>query len=773
MARWLAPDTTRDRWRLIAGLSLGLAGMLVLSGCPKPSTPGSGTSGGVALVPAFTIPDVPITALATTFVTAEFQVNGGLSQVNAQHAYARGGTGTGVTVAVIDTGIDATHTELDGNIAAGAVDIVSPSTPIADSNGHGTAVAGVIAAEKNGIATHGLAFNATLLPIRADEICGTPPCGFTDPDIAAAIDYAISNGADVINLSLAGPASTSVLQDAINRAAAAGVIVVAAAGNDSLSAPEFPAAYAGSTGAAGLVLAVGAVTDLNTLASFSNRCGGSGTEAFCLVAPGVSIETTLTGGGSTSVSGTSFSAPHVAAAVAVLLELYPSLSPAQVVQIILQTAQSLGGATIFGHGLLDLQNAVTPQGIAAVPLSSGTGGFPDGDGELNIALADSSIVLGTAFGDALAGASPLNDAIFLDRFGRPFKIDLAGRVARAARTLGLEHAIAHERYRTVPLPGLAGLAMTLGFTENDFSGVDTVDGARGYSAAEARFDASDFNAVVDLPGSARLAFAIDASPARVSAGGGGPVPERLFRGSAEMFAPTAMLLPAGTGIGFSHRLDDRTGLSMGFMAREGSDRARLWTARLDRRIGDNASLGVSYSVTDEHNGLLGSEVAGAFGDVRAVSQMLTADARVSLGGGLSAFGGFTHGWTRVDEEGPGLIGDWGEIRSTAFGAGLDMEDALIAGDRLGLLVGQPLRVDKARATLTVPVAMERDGTIVWQTSRSDIAPRGRELDFQLAYDYAFGDGSKLAGWMMTRLDPGHVAGASPEFGVGLRLRLGL
>ena len=410
------------------------------------------------------------------------------------------------------------------------------------------------------------------------------------------------------------------------------------------------------------MLAVGAVTDANTVAIFSNRCGTSAAEAFCLVAPGVDIETVLTGGGTTSLTGTSFAAPHVAAAAAILLELYPSLSPTQIVQLILQTAQSLGAVRIAGQGLLDLQNAVTPQGILAVPISSGTGVFAGVD-EFTATLSETSLVLGTAFGDALAGvASPLNDAIFLDGFERPYKIDLAGRIVRAARMLGLDDAIARERYRSVPLPGLDGLAMTLGFSETDAAGPDALDGAlrgRGGRSGGGQFAASDFNAVVDLPGSVRLAFALDAAPARVSAGGSGPVPERLFRGSAEMFAPTAMLLPAGTGVGLSHRLDERTGVSVGFMAEAGGDATRLWATRLDRRLGDRSRLGLSYSIIEEDGGLLGSEAQGAFGGVRANTRLLGADARVSLGGGVSVFGGFTHAWTRVEQRRPGLIGDWG------------------------------------------------------------------------------------------------------------------
>ena len=127
-----------------------------------------------------------------------------------------------------------------------------------------------MSAAKNGLATHGLAFNATTLQIRADSACGVPPCGFSDANVAAAIDYTIAVGAAVIKFSLGGFVTTATLQDGVNPAAAADVFVVGATSNNSLAAPEFFAVYAGSTGGAGLVLAVGTATDISELANFSN-----------------------------------------------------------------------------------------------------------------------------------------------------------------------------------------------------------------------------------------------------------------------------------------------------------------------------------------------------------------------------------------------------------------------------------------------------------------------------------------------------------------------
>ena len=177
----------------------------------------------------------------------------GLGTIGADAAYAKGATGAGVVVAVIDTGIDPLHVELDGNLSPDSIDIVR-GDPIADEDGHGTHVSGIIAAEKNGIGNHGVAYDATILAIRADTriidetICGDlNPCSvFDSADITAALDYAALNGADVINMSLGGPAPMDAAgQQALIDAMAAGAIVVVAAGNDGATQPTYPAVYAG------------------------------------------------------------------------------------------------------------------------------------------------------------------------------------------------------------------------------------------------------------------------------------------------------------------------------------------------------------------------------------------------------------------------------------------------------------------------------------------------------------------------------------------------
>jgi type VII secretion-associated serine protease mycosin len=225
--------------------------------------------------------------------------------------------GSGVTVAVIDTGVKSSHSDLSGNVLSG-VDYVSPGTSANDESGHGTHVAGIIAALHNnsrGIA--GFAPKAKILPVRVLDRNGSG----TSANVAKGIIYAADRGAKVINLSLGSNQSSTAMQSAIAYAIGKNVLVVAAAGNSGCgllgSATEYPAAYSG-------VVGVGAVTQSMSRASYS-ACG----TWVDVVAPGDRIISTMiqnsVGLGCSSsanyctISGTSFSTPYVAAAGALAI----------------------------------------------------------------------------------------------------------------------------------------------------------------------------------------------------------------------------------------------------------------------------------------------------------------------------------------------------------------------------------------------------------------------------------------------------------------------
>jgi thermitase len=237
------------------------------------------------------------------------------------------GQGAGVQVAVLDTGVDMRHTDLAGQVVAGP-DMVDRDEQPQDEQGHGTHVAGTIAAlTNNNLGVAGVAPAAKVLAIRVLDAQGSGSLS----DIADGVLEAVKRGAKIINMSLGGDSDGQTLRAAIAEATAAGVLVVVAAGNDNTSRATYPAAYPG-------VLAVGATTASDQRASFSNYGTYVG-----IAAPGDRILSTKLGGGTTSLSGTSMASPHVAAAAALVWGANPSLTAAQVRAALTRTGAPVTG----------------------------------------------------------------------------------------------------------------------------------------------------------------------------------------------------------------------------------------------------------------------------------------------------------------------------------------------------------------------------------------------------------------------------------------------
>jgi len=202
----------------------------------------------------------------------------------------------GVTVAVVDSGICAAHPDLQGRITSDGWDFVQNDATPQDEFGHGCAVSGIIAANSNnGLGIAGVAPNANVMPLRVLDATGIGRYS----NVAAAIVYAVDNGAQAINLSLGGPNPSTVLQEAVNYAEARGVRVIAAAGNGASEQVYYPAAYPS-------VVAVGSVDQNLQRSSFSNF--GPDVD---LYAPGSNIMTTRLDGSFQTASGTSVAAPYV------------------------------------------------------------------------------------------------------------------------------------------------------------------------------------------------------------------------------------------------------------------------------------------------------------------------------------------------------------------------------------------------------------------------------------------------------------------------------
>ncbi len=256
-------------------------------------------------------------------------------EVWAGNGLFKGATGKGVTVAVIDTGVDLDHPEFRGRIVKG-YDFVNNDRIADDDEGHGTHVAGTIAAGDNGSDITGVAFDAKIMPLKVLSADGSG----NGSDIISAIYWAADNGADVINMSFGGEEPAKGERDAIKYASKKGVVVVSAAGNEYSRSPGYPAAFAEEVG-----IAVGAVDKSGRMANFSNLAGNKTINY--VTGPGVDILSANRGNRYTKLDGTSMATPHVAGVAALLKSENGNLSANEIENLLTYSSSNGREGGIF------------------------------------------------------------------------------------------------------------------------------------------------------------------------------------------------------------------------------------------------------------------------------------------------------------------------------------------------------------------------------------------------------------------------------------------
>jgi len=263
-----------------------------------------------------------------------------ITRINADRVQKKDITGQGIRVAIFDTGVDSTHEDLH---IAGGISVLDGSANYADDNGHGTQVAGIIDAQYNEKGIIGASPGAELYSIKVLDKNGQG----TYSQIISALDWALENNIKVVNMSFGGTQSSQALEQAMQAASDAGILLIAAAGNSEEI--QYPAKYPS-------VMAIGAVDRNNQKASFSAT--GSDLE---LAAPGVGVSCTLPGNQYGTMTGTSAAAPHVAAAAALVWSQNPGSSNSEIRDLLKKSARPLGDPTAYGSGLVDVAKALNDQ----------------------------------------------------------------------------------------------------------------------------------------------------------------------------------------------------------------------------------------------------------------------------------------------------------------------------------------------------------------------------------------------------------------------------
>ena len=746
----------------------------------------------------------PATAPRTagSWETVEYNLQLGLGLIRASTGYAARTTGRpgggGVTIAIVgrripvDDGTSFGHFDLEGVTQAR---IFTSHGPAPDLD-HETAVAGVAAARRNGLGTHGVAYNANIvsIPQSVRIVRGTRfvrGASFLSWDIEAILAstaglsrsfYSTFGGnfrsnpaasAHVANLSLLVPIRfTQTTLRGMRHMAQAGRVMVAALGNDGGANPAYPpASTVGRTGIAGHAIAVGALDATgNAAAGWSTRCGN--VKRWCIFAPGTNVG--ITGGQYSNNarwhgtgSGTSYAAPHVTGAAAAVWAAFPNKTGAQIVQRILDTARQVdtangnydpvtGLSPIYGHGALDLGAAMNPVGFTSL-LTRGSGAVP---------VRQSFVSLPPGFRHRPTAA--LRDAIVYDTQTFPFLHDLNGAVLmHRAQAGAVDDFLALPRYRWSSQR--LGRGIRLGFASSR-----PERGAREPDMRPEKIRDWRFRVAATPSLSLRFARGFGARGASHDF-----VARRLGRGLFRdrfVVEPIAGLAGDGMALGVDWRRDEHTRLD--FVAKAGSGyfgggRARLASLGASRRFGAALALSARYGALRERGSLLGIRGSGAFGDASgAHTDFLDLGVERQTASGAVLFGSAGLGLTKSEAAGSGsLISGWSGGRSEAFAFGGEWSDLWRDSDRLTLSASSPFRPRGAGVYVDVPDRELADGVVGYTRHRVNLSPRGREVRLQAVYEAetAPGVAATLGGFL--RLNPDHDPEAAPEFGAAAKLRM--
>jgi len=709
-----------------------------------------------------------------------------LNAVNPIAAYEAGATGAGISVAVIDTGLNVDHIDLKDHVDPASKDMLGGrDSGVNGPDMHGTNIAGIIAAAKNSNGMHGVAFEALIMALRIDfgDSCSEDgDCIFFTSDIVRSIDYAVANGARVINLSLGGDGASTDLIAALAAAVDAGVFVVISAGNEEMSDPNPTALAALASGVAGGMLIVGAIDDNGTLASFSNQAGSA--QNFYVVAPGVNVRTTNFKNATTVVSGTSFSAPHVSGAAALLFSLFPNLVGTDIFDILTQTATDFGATgvdTVYGHGLIDIEAALQPLG----PLSFTTLSFTD-TSTTDIPVDETGGGFSIAFGDAIFNAQGLSSVMMLDGFRRSYMVDMKSRMEALYRpSLSLADAIESRRQRQslfIPISGNDSLAFS--FYDRYRLIRDLAPALSMATQSHLRREAPATYFQSQLDEGLTLGFSFGFSPGDVM------MRQSDFRNSGHEFltanfngAPHLSL--AGSAKTASLRKNIRGKYSFLFGVSTGSyDIAEYLPYARNQpkatatssfagasRTSGRLALKLTAGLLDEKKAVLGSISTGALSlGEGATTAFAGLQAEVDLGKGFSFFGQYEAGWTSVRGSEFSLIGDASDFRTSSFTAAVTKTCVFTGRDKIGIAIHQPLRVEGGNLTLVLPTgrdyAIDR---ILFTNDRASLSPSSREVDVEVSYRLVTRAGFAFEANLVHQFNPGHTIGLSHASAVLFRL----
>ncbi len=686
-----------------------------------------------------------------------------------------------IKVAIIDDGVELDHPDLDGNISAGSGAFCNSSgcttggssgDNLIPTDDHGTNVAGFIAAEKNDIGSHGVAPLAKIVPIKFD---------FSAIGEFRSINHALDQGAKIINASYGtsqpivdatesdpgtlGTTATGItpsqlrsdltiardsqsLLQAYQRLVTTDSIMVYSSGNEYFSEPTSSAGVAyyfqgdldstPSSKPTGYdivnpekadftdhIIASIALNSDKTIADFSNRCGVAAN--WCLAAPGVSEYTTDTDGTyDNNVSGTSFSAPAVSGALAVVAGAYPHLTAGEILNVIYETAEDLGDVgvdEVFGRGLIDLDKATSPTdggwdiatGLSSSSLNS-------------MALTSfekSSLSMSSSFGNAFSKLDA--NIMFFDKFKRNFNAPVNSFADNSAVKLkNSSYLYARKRDKETVQQISESEDVSFSFSKTTNSKIDNLNDKQSSSFA------SDIKLNKDE--AVNITFNFNEKEVK---------PNKDYNDSFVStslgFVPTSALDTNFNSLNFGYSkkdlfidiniakstfAQDTQNYSASF---EGND-ATSFATTVGFKNEDEYKISFNSGIMIEEDSFLGSRASGAFDfgeDATTYFAGVAGDYKID--NSFNLFAELNLGYSKINEVQNSLISNVGNVFSDSMKLG-------ITSNNFGFMVSRPFAINNGSANLRLPQSIDADGNLGFGEYDIDLANKYRETNFEVFYN---------------------------------------
>lgn len=658
----------------------------------------------------------------------EFLSQYGLSIINVLPAW-NSATGSGVVVASLDTGANASHFELAGKIVSGGSNV-----DIDGSGGHGTSVAGLIAASFNNAGMIGVAYDAKVLPIGIADSNRFA----TSSGAAAGFDQAAGRSdVGIISFSV-GTTFAEPLNSSILNAMNAGKAVILRAGNGGQSEPDIPPSLYNQFNGRGMIVgAYDAAT--KTTAAISNKAG-SAANVYLLV-PGVGIYAPGNTSDDSFVrwTGASVATAQAAGAAALVLSQNPGLSNQQVVEILLNSATDLGAPgvdAITGHGLLNVGAAISAQGDLESSSSSSGGGA-------GVALAAVAVGGGLAYfwTQNQKAKKQLEKTLVFDGYDRPYIMNLNQTLHVRNNTPSLFDVMDmfDRQTRGVDIAVSDNLALSLHanttnptdyiFLKESDPFLDDFDRLRDEDLSMKMAGKFNNGLSFNLQHNYAPASAFDeAGPLALSENfiwassfgsqylGFGALADSMSIG----YQPNKKL---AFQLGANH-LDDGEihGLS--------SDSAMLQGSYFPN---EKTSISLRLSNLYEDGSLLGGASEGVFSVANASTTAIGLTGNYQVSKKLSLYATLTEGFTDVKAQSGSFLQSFSGLRSQSWSTGVIGSDLFRYHDRAGIAISSPLHVQQGDADLVVPQSLDEFRQIQSSRTRVSLAPAGSEIDVEAFY----------------------------------------